>query len=170
MAVWSSDLKRVSKDSRPPKTVCRSDLNGADAWNKGRRNCKNRNSRRCDMATIGIWELGIALERSQNSCGLNMAEHFTAVISAALILVGFSVGQEAEEEKLQKKEKDFFLVTDIAVVVVEQLGLKSSTEATCVSPLLDHKASKRIRSSEVSFWCHSRTVEYPESGSVFFFS
>ena len=100
-----------------------------------------------------------------------MAEHFTSVISAAQILVGFSVGQEAEEEKLQKKEKDIFLVTDIAVVVVEQLGLKSSAEATCVSPLLDHKASKGIRrSSEVSFWCHCRTVEYPQSGSFFFFS
>lgn len=78
-----------------------------------------------------------------------MAEHFTSVVSAAQILVGFSVGQEAEEEKLQKKEKDFFLVTDIAVVVVEQLDLKSSAEATCVSPLLDHKASNQKGFEEV---------------------
>ena len=83
-----------------------------------------------------------------------MAEHFTSVVSAAQILVGFSVGQEAEEEKLQKKEKDFFLVTDIAVVVVEQLDLKSSAEGNlCVSTLGSQSIkSKGIRrSSEVSF-------------------
>ena len=37
-----------------------------------------------------------------------MAEHFTSVISAAQILVGFFVGQEAEEEEVTEERKGLF--------------------------------------------------------------